>query len=66
MRRIRRKVTKERPALISFDELQRVIEPHVRTVTLELLPLAVMPVGVVEVVVSPVVYALADPASAVD
>ncbi|MBA7668771.1 hypothetical protein ES703_76886 [subsurface metagenome] len=66
VRRVCRQVAKERPVLIGFDELQCVIKPHVRTIAAILFLLAVMEVGVVEVVVAPVVYALADPASAVD
>ena len=59
--RIRTQVGEERliPRLLRFYEFQRLAEPDIGAVAVELLLLAVDPVGVVEVVVSPDIWELA-------
>ena len=66
MRGVGRQVREERPVPIGFDEPHRAVEPDVGAVARVLLGLAVVPVGVVEVVVAPEVRRLADAAAAVD
>ena len=65
MRHVGGKVAEEGAVLVGANEFERLVEPHVGAVALELLGLAVAEVGVVEVVVSPVIGAVADGAAAV-
>ena len=65
MRRVGRQVDEKRPVAVRLDEPHRGVEPDVGAVALARLGLAVVQVGVVEVVVAPVVGRLAHAAAAV-
>ena len=64
VRRIRHDVGEERLILIGFDKFDTLIKPVVRAKSLEALQLAIHPIGIVEIVIAPIVWCLANTARA--
>ena len=64
MRRIWYDVGKERLILVGFDKFDALIKPVVRAKSLEPLQLAIYPIGIVEIIIAPIVWCLANTARA--